>query len=346
MYLNSLNHFRAISIVIIVAGHCYGISSLEFNSLFEQIINNLITGGTSLFVFISGFLFHHIFYKKYQYRKFIYAKFKNIIIPYTLLSIVPIFLCVFFKKEIFGDYFLPGGNGAIHEYLIPALKYYWTGRFLTPYWYIPFIFITFLLSPLHIYFIRAKVPTQLFLIVLFSIISILMHRPNDNLSIFQSVVYFFPIYCIGIMTSLNREKVYAFLLGKEAYLFFIVIALAFLEAQLGHVGNYHKSPFSFNGVDILYFQKLFMCFFLLSFLNKFEAYNNNYLHLLASTSFTIFFLHPFLIYAISKVNPDFLQHESWLMYIALVLVIVCVSIAVAVITKKIIPKYSRYFTGY
>jgi len=53
MRLNSFDYFRAIAILIIVTGHSY--QPWVIDTFPEKIVGNLITGGTSLFVFISGF---------------------------------------------------------------------------------------------------------------------------------------------------------------------------------------------------------------------------------------------------------------------------------------------------
>ena len=82
MFINSINHFRAIAILIIVSGHTYHISDLKFDSFFENVIGNLITGGTINFVFISGFLFYSIFYNRFKYSQFIKSKIKRILLPY------------------------------------------------------------------------------------------------------------------------------------------------------------------------------------------------------------------------------------------------------------------------
>ena len=66
----SIDYFRAIAIILIVAGHSYGLSYLHFNSNIEYAIMNLITGNTALFVFISGFMLHHIFYNRYNFKNF------------------------------------------------------------------------------------------------------------------------------------------------------------------------------------------------------------------------------------------------------------------------------------
>jgi len=53
MRLVSFDYFRGVAILFIVAGHSYG--PWGINTLPEKILSNLITGGTALFVFISGF---------------------------------------------------------------------------------------------------------------------------------------------------------------------------------------------------------------------------------------------------------------------------------------------------
>jgi len=69
-HLQSLVYFRGIAIVLIVAGHCYSISGWHIGTTGDRFLANLISGSTTLFVFISGFLFHHVFYPKFQYGKF------------------------------------------------------------------------------------------------------------------------------------------------------------------------------------------------------------------------------------------------------------------------------------
>jgi peptidoglycan/LPS O-acetylase OafA/YrhL len=71
MFLNSFNYFRAIAILLIVAGHSYEIAGINIYNLnfFEKLAVNLISGGTTLFVFISGFLFPFLkFYLLSIYR--------------------------------------------------------------------------------------------------------------------------------------------------------------------------------------------------------------------------------------------------------------------------------------
>ncbi|NOQ81087.1 MAG: acyltransferase family protein [Methylophaga sp.] len=346
MQLNSFNHFRAIAIIFIIAGHSYDLVGMEIGGLFDNSIRNLITGGTSLFVFISGFLFHHVFYPKYQYKKFMIKKCSNVFLPYLILGFIPVCLYVLMKKDGWDGYFLPTGHGLVSEYIVPGLKYYISGRFLTAYWYIPFILATFILSPLHIKYIHQNFKFQLSIILFFSIISILIHRPVSNISVIQSILYFTPIYLIGITTSIHKEKVNKYLNSKEWYLISIVILLATFQAYLGNVGNYHKPPFQFGSIDLMYFQKIVLCFFFMIFLNRFETYNSPIVHNVASTSFTAFFIHPFILWILSRLEFDFIKQNSWLIFAIFVVVIAYCCVAIAKLFKKILPKYSRNIIGY
>jgi len=346
MQINSFNHFRAIAILFIIAGHSFIPVGMVFDNLFEVSLNNLIVGGTSLFVFISGFLFHHIFYPKYMYKKFLGNKYYNVFVPYIILGFAPVLLSVLMKKESFNGYYLPNGSGMINEYLVPTFKYYMSGGFLNAYWYIPFIMITFIISPLHMKYIKIRLSFQLLIIVLLSIISIFLHRPVYNINVAQSVLYFTPVYLIGITASIYKEKIYEYLNGKELYLLVIAISLAVLQSYLGITSNYHKLAFEYDGIDIMYFQKISLCFFFMIWLNRFEKYNNRAIHILASTSFTAFFIHPFILKFLDKIELEFIKVDSWIVFTAFVGTLSLTCILIAKLIKKILPKYSKYLIGY
>jgi len=346
MYLNSFNHFRAIAITFIVAGHCYTLSGIGFTSNLEKIIVNIITGGTTLFVFISGFLFHYIFYKKYQYTNFVLLKFKNVFLPYILLGALPVLLYTMKGTNDWGGFFYPSGNGYYDEYFLPAVKYYWTGRFLTAYWYVPFILVTFLLSPLHILFIKSRPKIQIFITILLCLVSVFMHRPIDNLFVFQSVVYFTPVYLIGILCSVYRDIVHSKLKGKELVLLAAILTLAIIQALVGVVGNYHKSPFEYGGLDIMFIQKILMSIFFMVFLARFESLNAEISNSMAATSFTIFFIHPFVLWEVNKYFGQYIATGSWVGFMFCVVAIIVICVTLAKIIKRTIPNYSRFIVGY
>jgi len=346
-FLNSINHFRAIAIIIIVAGHCFYSVDVSFDSLPELTLGNLIGGGTVLFVFISGFLFHHIFYKRYQFKKFMSGKLQKVLLPYTLLAIVPIVQSVA-TQDAFYDWYDPVGTGWINLYIIPAIKYYFTGRFLTAYWYIPFVMLLFLMSPLHIAFIRLKFKWQAVITIVLISVSMFLHRPANDILILQSLVYFTPVYLFGIICSQKKDLIYAKFKNKEVYLLAIAIGLAALQAALGRLGSYQKAPFLYEGIDLLLFQKLSLCLFFMVWLHRFEKVDAKPINIIASTSFAIYFIHAFLLMFISDIKKanDINIGSPWLWYpfVTAGMILVCMAIAMSV--RRLLPKHSRYIIGY
>jgi len=298
MYLNSMNYYRGIAILFIIAGHTLELAGWCISTFPEKIIANIIVGGTPLFVFLSGFFFHHIYFKKYNYKSFMETKTMNVFLPYLFLSIAPVLYNVFFVRSGPGTEFIFAhyGDGFYYEYIQPIILYLCTGRIFMAYWYIPFIMIIFLLSPFFIWFIKQTNVSQFVLIAGFVVISMFLHRPVDNILVFQSVVYFIPVYMIGIVASIYKEFIFNFFRGKEIYLLLLVIGCSCLQSMTDNsFGNYHKEPFIITMPDIQIIQKIFLCFFFMALLSRFENMKITLLDNLASSSFALFFIHPIII---------------------------------------------------
>jgi surface polysaccharide O-acyltransferase-like enzyme len=348
MFLNSFNYFRGVSILVIVAGHCLDLADIKSETVAEQTIRNLMAGGSTLFVFISGFLFHHVFFEHFNYRHFVTNKARNVLLPYLLLSALPIAYYVISQKPHFDGYFLPTGDGVIAEYVVPSLKYLWTGVFFIPYWYIAFIMLIFLLSPLQVAFIRMGPRLRLTLLTLGLVCAAFLHRPIDNLSPLQSVGYFFPVYLLGIQCSIHKDWIYKNLAGRELILLALVLApLIWQTLVLGDVGAYNKAPFSFGGIDWVLVQKVFACLLLMAFLHRFENRNWRLLGLLASSSFGIYFLHAWVLagaYAI-KDGREF-GAPGFLAWPVATVAVTALSIGAALVARRMLGKRSRMVVGW
>ena len=343
MQLHSFTKFRALAIIFIVAGHSYSTVGIRFDSFLDSFIKNFIAGGTCLFVFISGFLFHHVFFKRFDYQLFLKNKCKNILFPYFFLGFLPICYYIFLKKNAFDGAFY-FGDGFWNSYVIPTLKYYSTGRFFIAYWYVPFIILTFVLSPLHIKFIKITFKYKILIILSLSLLSIFMHRPINNVNVFQSLIYFTPIYLIGISASIHKDLIYKKLYKMEGFLLLSVFALVLLQSYLGYEGSYHKHAFAFNGIDIVFIQKIILCFFFMVYFHNKEIEPSRLTSFIADTSFAVYFMHPFVILFIFKLN--LMKFDSWffLFIFAFSLAVLCAFIAKLV--KKVLNKKSRIFIGY
>jgi len=312
------------------------------------ILSSLITGGTTHFVFISGFLFHHIYYVKKRTHTFLRDKVKRLIIPYILLSIAPIIVKLLQQPEFWNSYYDFSNSSIFVKYLLSTAFFYISGSHLVAYWYIPFIICLFLFYRLHIRFIELKPRHQLLLLGFLFIISLFVHRPLTLLGAPQSVVYFTAPYLLGVFCSKHKEDIYTKLKGKEFVLAISVLGLAIFQTFLGDYGSYEKEAFTYGGIDIMLIQKSIFCIFFMVFLYRFEHVKNKFINLLANTSFAIFFLHGYVLRALSLLKSHFevTIEYPWAGILILTIAIVLFGMLVAIIIKKISPKYSKYLTGY
>jgi len=346
MHLRSFEYFRAVAIVSIVVGHCYGIAGWwPIDTFGEKVLANLISGGTSLFVFISGFLFHHVFYPKFVYRKFLQKKFKNVYVPYLILSVLPIALALVLKEPFPEFYF--GSTGSFYDRILrPILLYYWYGGVMV-YWYIPFIMTMFIISPVFIYFIKINTTYKIYIVIFLSFVSIFMHRPINNWSILQSVIYFSPVYMFGILCSMERDFIYDKFKGKDLYLLGCVVFLAVVQAIFFEAnGNLQKNPFEFNWIDIGFIQKQVLCVYFMVFLHKYEHVDSTLLKTLAASSFAIYFLHGWIIYLISTIQSHYRPLYGMHLLPILSPLVIWASYAVAKQVKKAFPEKSRMIIGW
>jgi surface polysaccharide O-acyltransferase-like enzyme len=340
MYLNSLNYFRALAIVFIVFGHCLLVADFEYTTVLGKMIHNLVQAGTFFFVIISGFLFHHIFYKNFNFKVFYPKKLKYVFFPYLIMSVIPILYLIF-------------NIGPNNENSLFFLKLIFfnilNGEHLVAYWYIPFVMIVFALSPIFIRFIRLRLKIQIIITLLFFGVSILIHRPiSSDFMVFQSVLYFTPAYMFGIMCSERKEFIYSKFKGKEYYLISLTIIIALLQVFLGNIGNYHKNPFEYNGIDLILIQKIVFSVFFIVWLHQFENVKIKLLEIIAINSFGVFFIHGFLIkgFNLLKIHFDFsFPENSFLIYFLMALLIFSISLVSSMLIRKTIPKYSRYIIG-
>ena len=347
-FLNSFNYFRGIAIIVIVAGHCFDLADWQERTFGERLGRNLIAGGSCLFVFISGFLFHHVFFPRFRYRTFIAAKARNVLSPYLILSALPIAYHLIRRKPHFDGYFLPQGQGAVAEYVMPALKYLYTGAFFIPYWYIPFIMLMFAISPLHVMFIRWRPVPRVALVFALLTFAAFVHRPVHNFDVLQSLAYFLPIYLLGIVCSQHRDWLYQNLEGREPWLLALVVGIALWQTLgVGHVGNFNKPPFVVDGADWVLLQKALLCPVLMVVLHRFEDRHWSLLGLLASASFGIYFMHAWVLaFAYGIKDGRTLGISPYLAWPLATALVVALSMGIAWLAKLVLRKQSRWVIGW
>ena len=346
-FLNSINYFRGIAIIIIVMAHSYGVAhwNVYHNpTTLEKFFYSLNLNGSVFFVFISGFLYNHIFYAKFDYQKFMLKKAKYVLLPYLVCSAIPIWQTVFLRD---GGHFLP--DALQDRPLLSILWFIGTGRAVYAYWYIPMIMLIFAISPLINYLIRSQHLLNAFFLLL--PISTIVHRPVNNMNPLHSLVYFLPVYLLGIYTSIHQRKIYSYLKSNRNQIIILLIALGLGAIQVllfNQSGNFNKSFFSVTVPDINLIQKILLSFLFLAVLDRYEQADIKSMKKTAETSFAIYFIHPFLINPLidlSKNLPWKFQGNLLTLLIA-TLVMVIISMAIAQIFKLILKKNSRYLIGW
>ncbi|MGL5202961.1 MAG: acyltransferase family protein [Cetobacterium sp.] len=350
MFLSFINYFRGFAILLIVIGHLFGTVKVfnydnpYMNTIFTKSIFSLVSGGTSLFVFISGFLFHHVFYSRgFNFKKFLINKLKNVLCPYLILM-TPV--------VVYQLLYVPRYQ-KLHTTTLEFFKYLflslYSGTMLLSTWYIPFAFLLFLSSPIFIKFIEMKKYHKTLMFVMLLLGSI-VHRPAHDftVNVFQALIYFSPVYCLGIYISMEKNSFFEKFENKSYIFGLITLGILAFQIYTGKFINSHKSILIYKGIDVVIFQKFFMCLYLVLFFNKYEKYFNKVckkiFETLAEYSFPIFFLHNYIIQFLYPAI-GFEKESGYIGLILLTILTLFLSIVFAYIVKKIFKKNSRYLIG-
>jgi probable poly-beta-1,6-N-acetyl-D-glucosamine export protein len=342
------DYFRAVAIVLIVAGHSF--FRWDINTSLERAAANIIQGGTCLFVFASGFFFVHVYSGTFSYGRFLTTKVKNVLAPYLFLSLL-----------IFSYYVLTGAE-------FPALKtlgledpqstpdsllllgfYLITGTVSVPFWFVPFIMVIFLISPLFLRLLGLSMRLRWIVFTALLVISTVSHRPPGNVGVMHAMAYFLPMFVLGMNVAVDwnsfREKVRSgVVLWGAGVLFF-----ALLDASTRSTyGNQHKeSVFSYQGLDMIVVQKIFLVFFLLSSLQRVEHIRIPALTFIGYASFAVFFLHFSIVLILENTLRTLLGPLPGLICTGTICALsLALSLLLAALAKKVLGENSRYLTGY
>lgn len=339
MRIHYFDNFRAIAISLIILGHCY--NGWVFDSMGEIIFANAITGGTALFVFISGFFLHAVFYKNFHYKTFIFKKFQRVLVPYLFLSALYIGSYYVLKGFIPFETSINVDNEFL-RFIIDML----TGIHLLAYWYIPFIFLVFLLSPIILPFLELNKTTQVIIILMLFVVSALLHRPENSDNPLHSLIYFMPFYLLGAFYSLNRNEMERFVSSKFIYIATMWVISLFIMLADGQLGNAHRAfSFEYAGVDWMVLQKIFLIFLIIGILIRYANIEVRVLNFIASISFPLFFIHPWVLSILGFSGLREKLPEGLWSFLLLATVVYLLSVFLAVMAMKILGKFSKYIVG-
>ncbi len=334
-FLRHMHYFRAFAIINIVAAHLWYIPSIletEISMTIEVVdkIREVLFHGSSIyFLFISGFLFSYLS-SGFSVTKYWEKKIKFVLAPYFILS-----LLVFLISNIHSSL-----NSSLFVDFTHSI---FVGSNQIQYWYIPFITLVFVISPIFL-----MIPHSYFKMfaVLVMVLPLLGTRTSVEMS-YGLYLYFLPIYIFGMYFERNYQVCMNVIKG---YWLVIASIAALSSIGLWFVDDALSFWFTQSAKETLFFiQKMSFCFLAVMFLEKFQNSKFALLNNLAQYSFAIYFTHMFIgnrgYSYISKVVYDMtpiLIIPTSVLYVAFVIML---NLALCKIVKKLFGNYSKILIG-
>ncbi|WP_157496832.1 acyltransferase family protein [Hahella ganghwensis] len=329
MFLGYIHSFRALAIFFIVAGHAIDAFVWAEGSSLERALRIGVSNGSTLFVFIAGYLFQHLS-AKYQTRKYMTNKFKNVILPYFFISIpaIAVFVTVIQRDSVWTGFY---DNPA----WLQIFYFYATGKHLAPLWFVPMIAIFYLVAPLLVRLDRQE--RIYYLLPVFLLISCFINRGLP----LMSFVHFFSAYLLGMYCSHYKKNINPKLSQSN-----IMLGLGLLALILG-IAEFYLMKGTMTYVS--YLQKIALSLFFLGvFIRLGERLQSDFISIVADTSFGVFFIHSYILtsgkIAVSQLNGG-LYGGNILAYglVSVATLLLCVFLILVI--KKILGGYSRYLVG-
>jgi peptidoglycan/LPS O-acetylase OafA/YrhL len=345
-YLSYIHNLRGLAILIIVSIHArLALFPNDNIDVINRVLVVLLENGTVVYVFISGFLFHHVFASRLDYRKYLIRKTHVVVLPYLIASVLPILDKLLLDGEI--PWMTPeiasSGNFGMIGYMLV------TGKQFGPYWFIPMIVIFYIIAP-----ILVVVNRKWFYLYLFPIIfvgGLFTYQFGYYSTILNSFIYFLPVYLLGMFVS--QYKKYFFNWQRVLLPILIGVYIALLIVEFTNVldsprfigfNTEEKPYFIFNPAKLHY---SILSVILLLVFHIIESKKIALFDVLGDYSFGIYFVHLYFIIIIMKVL-QFIQLEfspNLISFLTLTLVATFLSMTYVWVMKLIFKNNSRYIIG-
>lgn len=344
-FLRYIHNFRGLAILAIVIGHVVPFLNWEINPTLYPFVLTITTNGSTYFVFIAGFLFQFLS-KKYEYKSYLVKKFYNVILPYLIVSIPGILLCLWKDKPFEPNSWVAN---VFSQWYIPEkiIVLYLTGAHFFHFWFIPMIAIYYIFSPIFIWIDRH--PKIYAILPLMLILSLIIPRPEDNGIILQTSIHFISIYLLGMFCCHYRERVLSMM--EKSWLICTIAALILIAIENFWLYN------SNNMIYFLYINtltKAIISVIAIYFFWRFDSVLTDRFHAimenLANLSFGIYFVHGYVIY-IYGIILKYLGLKTLLLaanpitFLLALSIVILWTIVLLLVIQKILKKRSRYVTG-
>ncbi len=353
-----IEYFRAFAMIMIVTGHTYALAWTHgvnedptLVASLRNVVPAIVNGGTALFVFISGFLYRHLFFERVPYGEFMRRKSLYVGLPYLVIATPLVFALI--ALGAIQVTVVKEGVPYPESYFVEYITLITTGRMVTAYWYIPCVMLIFLASPLFDRFIRLASPARWWVLAASIGLALWIHRPHDNLDPVHSFVYFANFYMFGILFCEYRQHWMPYLKSNTVLVasWLAVLAIAAVQAAVvGRIDNIERLPgdgWLPVGLDLILLQKYAAIAALTGLLARYGDVARAPLKFISRYSFGIFFMHG-VVLAVLMRFPDRWTPHVGLPLVDLLLytsVVLGISVALVLAVKKVTGRYSRYIIG-
>lgn len=303
------------------------------------ISETLFHNATIYFAVISGLLFSLVL-NKHSWGKFYLNKFKNVLAPYIVFSI----LYAFINGMLFVE---PNSTPLTFGEIIYSLPMHIvTGSSFAHMWYIPVLVAMFLLTPLFNLIVTNKALTPIMVLIISAPLVVSRSWPDF---VWENFVFFWGPYILGMFIG-NYYKQAQLIFNKfKALLWFIVVI------STGTLVYLYLVEFeAIQGVKIQesigYIQKLAIAFLVIDVMQRNEKALPTFLYKLGDCSFSIYFIHMFFaaVFGFVMVTTGFTPPTLLGIFVSgfvLFFLTILVSVGFSLLTRKISGRYSRYIIG-
>ncbi len=287
-FRHSIENFRGLAILFVMASH---LLTLRSAGPWGDALYFLVGDATSWFVFVSGYLFCHTEIRRFDFRAYLAKKLRFVLAPYLVFATLAIGVGVYHSRPELLGLTWPA-------YVLWSLVV--GGSVVPPLWFVPMITGFFVLSPV---FIRLARNRGLGLAVAAAMaFSLFSGRPVANLNPLLALLHFAGFYLLGLLVATRAHDTGRALQGWRGWAVAAVGTGVFAGAGW-HYGGYAASPEGFvAGLGHLNHMQLGKLGLLTAIYVVFEKlYNreNRLLGYFAKISFGLFFVHGFVVLALS-----------------------------------------------
>ncbi|PZR05825.1 MAG: hypothetical protein DI539_24715 [Flavobacterium psychrophilum] len=344
-FLNYLHYFRGFAILLIVGVHCRTSIPWAEDSFMHDVLFYALDFSTILFVFISGFLFQYLHEQKFEYYPYLLKKLKHVVIPYIIVSVPALVDKVFIEKDAawMTDFYKSLNIPLQFVYLLL------TGKQSGPFYFIPMICLFFIMAPLFQAVQKSTYFSWITLVIVF--IGMFSYNYAYYATIWESLVYFIPVYLFGMWASKYRSVTIGinnYVLGLLCAVYLTIFCLEMADViyiyRLKTFGEPHYFFPDFNWGKL---KVMCLAIILLNVFYRLRKYEFPTLVTLGNFSFGIYFVHIYFI-NVTELTIRYIQSpikQNALIFLVYTAAVIAASMITIYGVKKIFGKNSRLIIG-